>query len=1138
MEQRLKRYVITIGILAVLGGVIAAWVNIFPDLLWFNMVQYSSIYLKILTTKIFVGVIVGIVYLIILLVNLYIIYRFTPAHLSPAFLGGTEFTGGDKSTRKMIYGGLTVLAVLFSILMGYSATEQWEVFLRYTHSENLNFQSATPIAIEGNLNSTAIPISTLELDAKKIQVDDAITINIGEETQTAKVVALLDYTRTSINLNNAESLDSNEIPITRSDLEQKQIHVGDTVKVHVDEQVQDAKITDIQENTMRLDTQIQIQSDQVAYFTTPSGLRLDTEIQIEDGQKAYLKSLARDPVFDKNIAYYVFKMPMERYIIGTLFGTFLLVTIFAVIIYFFHGLITGDTNQFQFKPPTRVKTHLFCLVALTLIFRAWNYIFVMFDLLYTSNDVVRGGGGYAAINARLPILWIMLVITGICAAVFLINIFFKRNRYAFTALIVFIAAGFLGQLYPKLIQVWRVEPNKQVLEEKYINYNIKATLNAYGLESNTVTEEEYPITETLSYADITSPENEPVLNSIRLWDWRPLRRTFRQLQELRSQYDFFDVDIDRYSVNDNIQQVMLSARELNINELPDAVKNDWYKQTYTYTHGYGAVVSPVNEIDDGSPNMYIKGLPPIEYEDAWPHRFNADPGPRIYYGERTDRYVIVHPKRTQSLLEFDYPQRGQQYADYAYQGTGGIELSSFWRKFAYMLKFNNEIKFVLPGEIDSSSKVLYERNIKKRIHKIAPFLRYDGDPYAVIHEGRLVWMIDAYTITHRYPYSVSMQEFIQRRRQQGSVTQRDGKPWGNYIRNSVKVVVDAYHGTVDFYLMEQLQDPIAECYRKIFPDLFKTFDQMPADLQSHIRYPTTMFLIQSRVYQDYHMKDPITFYAGEDQWEIGTELYDNTDAQTQPVTTPQPTSPLTPQVRVERKLPSNVQPVEPYYVILKLPGEEKSEFLLMLPYTPRNKPNLIAWLGARCDLPQYGQLLVYRFPKQALVPGPMQAEIFISQQPEISQQISLWNTQGTRVLRGNLLILPMNNSLLYVEPIYIQSEDEKTAIPELRRVVVGYKKIEDDNPQIVWGETLDDALREMFLNRIGSQTDATEADDTITDTVDVQQVDTSVRGLIQQANSHFNSALQAQRSGNWAEYGRNQQLLEQVLKQLEESSQE
>ena len=1067
METRIKRFIISIGILAVLGGAIAAWVNIYPDLLWFKMVQYQDIFIKILTTKIFVGIIVGIAYLLILLVNLYIISRFTPAHLSPAFLGGTEFTDGDISTRKMIYGGLTILAILFSVLMGYSATDQWEVFLRYQHAEDLNFQSATPINVQDTLNSSVIPVPALELQAKHIQVGDEVNVYI----------------------------DTNE-PIVA--------------------QVEEV-MTEGEE---------------------PIGLRLNQTIQVESGQKAYFKAMARDPIFDKNIAYYVFKMPLERYIIGTLFGIFFLVTIFALIIYFFHGLITGESNQLRFRPPFKVKAHLFSLVAITLLLRACNYQFVMYDLLYTANDIVRGGGGHAAMSARLPILWIMLVIAALCACVFVANIFVRRNTYAFAALGIFIAAGLLGQLYPRLIQIYRVEPNKQVLEQKYINYNIKATLNAYGLEYNTVTEQEYPVTEELSYASVTSAENEAVINSIRLWDWRPLRRIFRQLQELRSQYDFFDVDIDRYTVNDNIQQVMLSARELNINELPPAVKDDWYKQTYTYTHGYGAVVSPVNEIDNGSPNMYVKGLPPIKYGDEWPHRFNDVPGPRIYYGERTDRYVIVHPQRTQDLLEFDYPEEGQQYVDYAYQGTGGVELSSFWRKLVYMLKFNNEIKFILPGEITATSKILYERNIKKRVHKIAPFLRYDGDPYAVIHDGRIVWMIDAYTITHRYPYSVSMDEFIQRRRQTGAVTQRDGKPWGNYIRNSVKVVVDAYDGSVDFYLMDQLQDPIAECYRKIFPDLFKTFDEMPTNLQSHIRYPTTMFLIQSRVFQDYHMRDPITFYASEDQWEIGTELYDNTDAQTRQITTTQQTGPLTPQVVVEKNLPKNVQPVEPYYVILKLPGEEKPEFMLMLPYTPRNKINLIAWIGARCDLPQYGQLLVYRFPKQYLIPGPMQVENYISQKPEISEQISLWDQQGTRVLRGNLLILPMNNSLLYVEPMYIQSDDEKTAIPELRRVVVGYKELDNENPQVVWGESLDQALREMFINTLGQQSEPiADVSDTI-DTTNLPQAGTSVQALIEQASNYYDNAQQALRSRNWAEYGRNMQLFENAFKQLQEMAKE
>ena len=1048
MESRTKRFIITIVILAVVGGLGALWVNLYPDFLWFGMVDYLSVFEKILWTKILVGVIVGVCYLTILLINLALIYRFTPAHLSPAFMGGTEFAGGTSSdpgaTRKMIYGGLTLLAILFSILMGYTASDRWEIYLRYFNSDELVFPAATPIIVEENINSNEIPVSQLELQAKKIKVGDQVNIQVDSTNQEARVEAVL-----------------------------------------------------------------------------ANAIRLDTNVEIELGQKAFFTSPARDPIFKKDVAFYVFEMPLLRYICGTLFGIFVLVTIFATVIYFFHGLVTGDTSQFRFRPPFNVKAHLFTLVGVTLLCRAWNYQFAMYDLLYASNNIVRGGGGYAAIQARLPILYIMLCITIICALVFIISIFLKRNTFAFGGFVVFIIAGFLGQLYPAAIQRWQVEPNKQVLEADYINYNIKATLEAYGLAENTVTEEEYPLTEQLSYDDITSDENASVFNSIRLWDWRPLRRVFRQLQELRSQYDFNDVDIDRYVVGDEIRQVMLSGRELNINELPAEIRNDWYKQTYVYTHGYGAVVSPVNEIDKGKPNMYIQELPPIQYKEEWNHRFTETPGPRIYYGERTNRYVIVNPDRPEPL-EFDYPQDEQKYAEYAYQGKGGVLLNSFWRKMVYMLKFNNEINFVLPGEISRTSRILYNRNIKKRIHKIAPFLRYDGDPYIIIHNGKLVWMIDAYTITHRYPYSVSMREFDDERRRQLANAQRNDESWGNYIRNSVKVIVDAYNGTVDFYMMERERDPIVECYNRIFPGLFKPFQDMPDELKAHIRYPMAMFLIQARVYQDYHMKDPVTFYAGEDKWEIGRELYDNTDAQTQQVPQ-QPRSPFVPQQQTVQRSAAEGQPVEPYYVVLRLPGQEKAEFMLMLPFTPLNKPNLTAWLAARCDLPQYGQLLVYRFPKGRQIAGPMQVENFISQEPEISQQISLWNTQGSRVLRGNLLILPMSNSLLYVEPIYIQSEDEKTAIPELRRVVIGYEN------EVVWGASLDEALRKMFERGIRPQTTETAV---LTEmTADPSTDQTSLQGLVEQAKQYLERAQRAQRSGDWAEYGRALQLLEETLNQ-------
>ena len=1054
MDSRSKRLIPTVIVLGIVGGLIAIWVNLYPDFLWFKMVDYWSVYKKILTTKIWFGAAVGLCYLIILLTNLALIYRFTPAHLSPAFMGGAEFTGGATdnpgATRKMIYGGLTLLAVLFSILMGYAASDKWEIYLRFDNADELVFPAATTIIVEDSLNSNEIPVSQLELQAKNIKVGDPVNIQIEDTNQEARVEAVLD-----------------------------------------------------------------------------SAIRLNTAVQIEPGQKAFFTTPARDPIFSKDVTFYVFRMPMWRYICGTLFGTFLLVTIFAVVIYFFHGLITGDTSQFRFRPPFNVKAHLFALAGMTLLFRAWNYQFAMYDLLYTSNDVVRGGGGYAAIQARLPVLWIMLGITVICALVFIVSIFLKRNTFAFGGFAIFIIAGIIGQAYPVAIQRWQVEPRKQVLESDYINYNIKATLQSYGLAGNTVTEQEYPLTEQLNYDDIRSAENAPVFNSIRLWDWRPLRRTFRQLQELRSQYDFNDVDIDRYVIDGEIRQVMLAGRELNINELPVEIRNDWYKQTYTYTHGYGAVVSPVNEIIDGKPNMYIQGLPPIDYDEQWQHRFSETPGPRIYYGERTNRYVIVHPDRPQGL-EFDYPQEGQQYAEYAYQGQGGVELSSFWRKLVYMLKFDNEINFVLPGEISSTSKILYERNIRNRVQKIAPFLRYDGDPYIIIHNGRLVWIIDAYTITHRYPYSVSMEEFVSERRRQIANTQRNAEPWGNYIRNSVKVIVDAYDGSVDFYVMERERDPIAECYRRIFPNLFKSFEEMPDELKTHIRYPTSMFLIQARVYQDYHMKDPVTFYAGEDKWEIGRELYDNTDAQTRQVVQPQQRNPFAPQ-QVPQSSGVNGQPVEPYYVVIRLPGQEKAEFMLMLPYTPLNKPNLTAWLAARCDLPQYGQLLVYRFPKGKQVAGPMQVENFISQEPDISQQISLWNTQGSRVLRGNLLILPMNNSLLYVEPIYIQSEDEKTAIPELRRVVIGYGN------QVVWGESLDEALVKMFGQGMLLQATDTTAAETGAANPGTDQI--SLQGLIEQANRYFNQAQDAQRAGDWAAYGRSLQLLEDALRQLEGNSQ-
>lgn len=1069
MDSRFKRLIVLAAILAAVGGFIAILVKIYPDLLWFGVVGYGSVYKKILLTKILLGIGIGAFFLVVTLLNVYLLFRFTPSRLSPTVMESIPIRGeADFDLRRLIYGVLTLLAIGFSILMGYAATDRWEPFLRYSNAEGLAFQNSTPLIKEANRDATELQIAELELKAKGLQVGDTITIQDASEKVTASIQS------------------------------------------------------------------IRLQDDGVAT------IQLEKPLGFDVTTRGTLMAAARDPIFHKDVSYYVFRMPLERFIIGNLFGLFMLLTFFSAAIYFFHGLLIGDNNRLS--PPTHVKVHLLVLGALTLMFRAWNYRFAMFDLLYTTNDVVRGGGGYAAIHARLPLLKILLVLSLICAVVFLVSIFLKRLRYALGSFAVFLFVGLIGQVYPAVVQKWRVEPNKQELETEYINYNIKATLHSYDLGENTVTEEEYPLTGELSYEGVRNQENAAVMNSIRLWDERPIQRTFRQLQELRSQYDFHSVDIDRYAIDGSPRQVMLSVRELNINELPHEVRNDWFKRTYVYTHGYGAVMSPVNEILDGKPKMYVRDIDPVDYEPEWDFRFGENPGPRIYYGERTNHYVIVHPERTEEL-EFDYPTSfGEDFAKYSYQGEGGVKLSTFWRRFVYMLKFGNEFKFVLPGPIESSSRVLYHRNIKERVNKVAPFLRYDGDPYAIIHDGRLVWMLDAYTTTHRYPYAAPMQHALraeiaaQRGRRVAGRIQGGEKPWGNYIRNAVKVVVDAYDGSIDFYVIEREKDPIVECYRSIFPDLFKPFDTMPEALKKHIRYPTTMFLIQARMYQDYHMTDPVTFYASEDQWEIGKELYDNTERQRSQQARPVPTSPFAQRQASLPETVTNVQEVAPYYVIIKLPGEERAEFMLMLPFTPKNKPNLTAWFAARCDLPQYGQLLVYRFPKGKLAPGPMQVENFISQEPEISQQISLWDSQGSRVLRGNLLIIPMNESILYVEPIYIQSEDAATAIPELRRVVIGYKE------NVAWGKSLDEALINMFGKSLASAKEdpiayGSESSTDLVSTDMPTSSGTSVRDLVSSAAQHFESAQRAQRGGDWSEYGRHLNLLEKTLKQLEANTQ-
>jgi uncharacterized membrane protein (UPF0182 family) len=546
-----------------------------------------------------------------------------------------------------------------------------------------------------------------------------------------------------------------------------------------------------------------------------------------------------------------------------------------------------------------------------------------------------------------------------------------------------------GVAYPGLIQRYQVSPNEIVKEKPYIDFNIRYTRLAYGLDN--IEEREFPAEETLTLQDLR--KNEATLKNIRLWDTQPLLATYSQLQEIRTYYKFTDIDIDRYLINGEYRQVTLSPRELSAKDLPSRI---WINERLTYTHGYGAVVSPVNRVTrEGLPEFWVKDIPPAASTDLRISR------PQLYFSELATDYVFV---KTQAK-EFDYPA-GDQNVYTTYEGQGGIPLGSFWRKTLFAARLG-DLKLLLSNDLTPGSRVLLYRNIRERVQRIAPFFRYDDDPYMVISTaGRIVWLLDGYTVSDRFPYSAPTRGL------------------GNYVRNAVKVTVDAYDGTVHFYVADPA-DPLIRTTARIFPGLLQPLDAMPADLRAHIRYPEGLFRVQAGMYAVYHMRDTQVFYNKEDLWSIPVRHGAGPD-----------------------------RPMEPYYLILRLPGEPKEEFVLLIPFNPSKKDNLSAWLAARSDPPHYGKLVVYNFPKQKLIYGPRQIEARIDQDSFISQQLSLWNQRGSQVIRGNLLVIPIERSLVYVEPLYIAAE--KGQLPELKRVIVGF------GDRIAMAETLEDAMARVF----------------------------------------------------------------------------
>lgn len=753
-----------------------------------------------------------------------------------------------------------------------------------------------------------------------------------------------------------------------------------------------------------------------------------------------------DPIFNRDIAFFVFDLRLYEFV----YGLIMPILIFTVIgVGFLYLMMSAfkltDVDWKEFSWP---KAHIIMLLGLIFAAKAWGYRLASYEIVYSSNSVVYGAG-YTDVHARLIGFKILIIITLVVAALLLANIFLRKLNWVVVSLGLWaVAVLVFSGVYPAAVQKLSVVPNEFNREKPYIQNNIKYTREAYGLDK--VENQPYDIAYDLTWNDIEA--NRATIQNIRLWDWQPLKKTYQAIQEIRPYYQFNDIDIDRYMINGEYRQVMLAPRELSQESVPQT----WVNQKLKYTHGYGVSMSPVNEVgQEGLPVMFIKDIPPRSSVDLQITR------PEIYFGEEVGKYVIVNS----NTKEFDYPM-GTTNAESVYKSDSGIKMGSIVRRLLLALELK-DYKLLLSSDVDAGSQVLMYRNIVERVDKIAPFLDYDGDPYIVIDNGKIFWIIDAYTSSDSYPCSEPF----------------DGHK--NYIRNSVKIVIDAYSGDTAFYMADP-NDPIVQSLAATFPGLFIAMDKMPEGLKAHIRYPEELFRIQATMYSLYHMTDPLVFYNKEDKWNIPQEIVGDKTVD-----------------------------VDPYYMIMQLPGEAKPEYILMLPFTPNTKQNMIGWLCARSDVENYGKLKVYDFPKQELIYGPMQIESRIDQNSEVSQQMTLWNQKGSRVYRGNLLVIPVKNSMMYVEPVYLQAEQSQ--IPELRRIIVVY------GDTVVMEPTLEESLLRIFAPG-GIKTEPGEIEP------QPGTVDKSLVGMVGQAKEYFDKAQDALKSGDWTNYGK---YIDEVGKALE-----
>ncbi len=784
-----------------------------------------------------------------------------------------------------------------------------------------------------------------------------------------------------------------------------------------------------------------------------------------------------DPVFDKNIGFYLFTLPFLDIIYVLLFSLSFIGLLASFVVTF--GGINPQGFYFYIPPATSATTQklhksIYMNAAIFLLVLAFGKFLNKFHLMYSSSGVVFGPG-WTDTTIIIPTYNIIIIIMVLVSIILFIptlrnkyqNLFKKFKVTASTAPIYILsslAAGmiliwFLGlTVIPGLFETFLVKPNEITYERPYIMNNIKYTRHGFGLDK--VEEKEFP--ENGSFTMNTVKNNPAIFNNIRLWDWRALDATYRQFQELRLYYQFSSVNVDRYNVNGNYRQVMVSAREMNIDNLP-AQSQTFVNKRFQYTHGYGITMATVNEFtSQGLPHLLIKDIPTTSEDSSL-----KVTQPRIYYGELTNTPAVVNTRQK----EFDYPN-GNENVYNRYDGKGGVLINSLWRKFLFSWKYDGT-QLLFSDYPTDSSRIMFHRQIEDRVKLLAPFLKYDNKPYIVLNNGKLCWIIDAYTTSHYYPYSEPFNSEIFH--------------GANYIRNSVKVVVNAFDGSVNFYIIDD-NDPIIKVWSKIYPKLFKPISEMDKGLISHIRYPQDMLLTQGLVYEKYHMTDPTVFYNQEDLW-----------------------------VRATEKYYTNIQPVEPYYIVWQLPGSDKPRFSLILPFTPKNRQVLIGWIAGMCDPENYGKLITYQFPKGKMITGPQQVETKIDQDSFLSGQLTLWDQRGSNVIRGNVLAIPVANTLFYVEPIYLQAET--AAYPELRLVVIMH------GDEMNYADSFDKALSKFFNKSVVTS-------NTVSQKISTSQNNTPYRGLINQANDAFNNYLEYSGQKKFSDAAKELEKLQDALNKL------